>query len=225
MQKNVRYYRRLKPSEQQRFERKVQEFLQDVEITGVETSVDDLDRLLVASSAVIPIFGFPKWSHYPHLREVLLYPNAFNGDTFQTQGKDRRVLGMVGWNYMHGKMILSKAALRQSFIQGGKSNVGIHEFIHLLDKMDGAIDGLPEYFIQEPYIVPWLHLIHVEMKRIHQGKSDLNTYGGTSEVEFLAVAGEYFFQRPERLQKKHPELYRLIEHLFQQDLDGDGIGQ
>ncbi len=184
-----------------------------------------LYRLLIAASAVIPIFGFPDWTHYSNLSEVLLYPNNFNGDTFNTQRGKRQVLGMVGWSYMNGKMILSKTALRQAFLQGGKSNVGIHEFIHLLDKLDGAVDGVPEYLLQDPYLTPWLHLIHVEMQKIRAGKSDIPAYGGTSETEFLAVAGEYFFQRPERLQKRHPEVYRLMEILFLQDPDGDGIGR
>ncbi len=225
LQKSVRYYRRLKEPEKRRFEKLVQRFLQEVTITGVKTTVDDLDRLLIASSAVIPIFGFKNWSHYPNIDEVLLYPNAFNGDNFQTKGKNRRVLGMVGWSYMNGKMILSKQALRKSFLQGGKSNVGIHEFIHLLDKMDGAVDGLPDYLLARPYSVPWLHLLHVEIQKIRTGKSDLNSYGGTSEIEFLAVAGEYFFQRPDRLQKKHSELYKILERIFNQDLDEDGIGE
>ena len=103
--------------------------------------------------------------------------------------------------------------------------MGIHEFIHLLDKMDGAVDGLPEYLLQRPFVVPWLHLLHAEIQKIRAGKSDLDPYGGTSEVEFLAVAGEYFFQRPERLAKKHPDLYHMLEHLFQQDPDRDGIGR
>ena len=63
------------------------------------------------------------------------------------------------------------------------------------------------------------------MQKIRAGKSDIPAYGGTSETEFLAVAGEYFFQRPERLQKRHPEVYRLMEILFLQDPDGDGIGR
>lgn len=225
LQSSVRYYQRLNAPQKQQFEQYVQEFLHDVKITGVETKVEDMDRLLIAASAVIPIFGFEKWTHYPNLDEVLLYPNSFNGDNFQTQGKNRRVLGMVGWSYMNGKMILSKTALRQAFLQGGKSNVGIHEFIHLLDKMDGAVDGLPEYLLQRPFTVPWLHILHTEIQKIRTGKSDLNDYGRTSEIEFLAVAGEYFFQRPKQLEKKHPELYHMLERIFNQDLDKDGIGK
>ena len=45
----------------------------------MRTKVEDLDRLLIASSAVIPLFGFPTWG-YNYLHEVLLYPAAFDRD-------------------------------------------------------------------------------------------------------------------------------------------------
>ncbi|MES2764122.1 MAG: zinc-dependent peptidase, partial [Bacteroidota bacterium] len=39
-----------------------------------------------------------------------------------------------------------------------------------------------------------------------------------SQTEFFAVASEYFFERPELLKSKHPELYALMEQIFKQDL-------
>ena len=50
-----------------------------------------------------------------------------------------------------------------------------------------------------------------------KGKSDINPYGATNEKEFLAVAGEYFFERPTQLQKNHPDLYQLLSVAFHQD--------
>ena len=44
--------------------------------------------------------------------------------------------------------------------------------------------------------------------------------GGTSEVEFLAVASEYFFERPDLFKSKHPQLYEMLEKCFQQDPAG-----
>ena len=47
---------------------------------------------LVAASAVIPIFGFHDWE-YHRLREVLIYPDAFD-DAYQTPWRsDERFLG------------------------------------------------------------------------------------------------------------------------------------
>ncbi|MEL6926117.1 MAG: M90 family metallopeptidase [Bacteroidota bacterium] len=222
LKKKVRFYQQLELPERKRFEKEVQEFLQDCTITGVDLQPTDEDRLLVAASAVIPIFGFADWKRYPNLKEVLLYPSTFSSSNFSTRSGERRTLGMVGRGFMGGKMILSRPALHLGFEQAGKSNVGIHEFVHLIDMMDGATDGIPEYLMQRQYTLPWLDLIHRKIRDIKKRRSDINPYGATSEIEFLAVAAEYFFQRPLSLKKKHPELYEVLEQIFQQDLDDDG---
>ena len=46
---------------------------------------------------------------------------------------------------------------------------------------------------------------------------DINPYGMTSRVEFFAVLGEYFFERPALLKQKHPEIFNLLEEIFDQD--------
>lgn len=213
----VDFYRGLPLEEQQVFEQKVYEFLLNCRITGIQVEIDDTDKLLVASSAIIPIFHFPKW-RYANLFEVLLYPAHFNHD-FETSGKDRNILGMVGTGYMEGKMILSKQALHNGFdIHSDKRNTAIHEFVHLIDKMDGTTDGIPALLLERPYVIPWLNVLQVEMEAIYQKKSDINPYGGTNKAEFFAVASEYFFERPKLLEKKHPELYELMEDIYDHDM-------
>jgi len=148
---HVAYYNRLGKEDKRRFEDKIKEFLGYVRIDGIETTVDDLDKLLVASSAVIPIFGFNKWQ-YNNLRNVLLYPASFNRDEFLAEGFEKHTLGMVGTGPMQRVMILSKPALHYGFSPAPpKQNTGIHEFVHLLDKEDGDVDGLPEALLNRKF--------------------------------------------------------------------------
>ena len=57
-------------------------------------------------------------------------------------------------------MIISKNALRDGFSnETDKKNTAVHEFVHLIDKMDGAIDGVPEVLLQKQYTIPWLELM------------------------------------------------------------------
>ena len=129
---HVAYYNRLGKEGKRRFEDKIKEFLGYVRIDGIDTTVDDLDKLLVASSAVIPIFGFDKWQYY-NLRNVLLYPASFNRDQFLAAGYEKNTLGMIGNGPMQRVMILSKPALHHGFsAERPKQNTGIHEFVHLL---------------------------------------------------------------------------------------------
>lgn len=212
---HVAYYNKLEPDQKTLFETRVAEFLKDIRIEGVGTEVSDLDRVLVASSGVIPIFGFPGWK-YQNLSNVILYPDTFDGE-FQFEGAGRNILGMVGSGYINGQMLLSRAALEKGFsTASGKENTSIHEFVHLLDKSDGATDGVPENLLAHRYVAPWLHLMHVEMHKISAGHSDINPYALTNEAEFFAVASEYFFGKPEQLQKMHPQLYQQLSHIFDQ---------
>jgi Mlc titration factor MtfA (ptsG expression regulator) len=73
---------------------------------------------------------------------------------------------------------------------------------------------VPKIFIKKQYIIPWVDLIKQEIDKIREGDSDINVYGGTNKTEFLAVIGEYFFERPKLLKKKHPELYIMLEKIF-----------
>ncbi len=213
----VSFYNQLSQEEKIRFEFKIHEFLLNCRITGIETTVEETDKILVASSAIIPIFEFPEWK-YLNLSEVLLYPSEFN-ENFETSGSGRSILGMVGTGYMEGKMILSKQALTHGFRnESDKKNTAIHEFVHLVDKADGKIDGIPTLLLEKQYAIPWLDLIHKKIDEIYAGSSDINPYGATNSSEFFAVASEYFFERPKLLKSKHPKLYDLLENIFNQNL-------
>jgi len=217
LEKKVAFYNSLTIEEKKGFEYRVQEFLLNHRITGIDVEIDDIDRLLVASSAIIPIFGFPNW-RYSNLFEVLLYPSNFNFQ-FETAGPGRFIQGMVGTGLMEGKMILSKPALRKGFEnETDKHNVAIHEFVHLIDKLDGNIDGFPKALMEKQYAIPWMSLIVDKMEEVQEGVTKINKYGATSEVEFFAVMSEYFFERPKLLEKNHPELYKIMEEVFNQDM-------
>jgi len=55
------------------------------------------------------------------------------------------------------------------------------------------------------------------MEKIESGRSDLDPYALSGAAEFLAVAGEYFFEHPGMLKKNSPELYDILRRIFKQD--------
>jgi MtfA peptidase len=219
LDQRVLFYHNLNREEKVRFERDVSRFIKKVRITGVNAEIDITDKLLVASSAAIPVFGFPDWD-YTFLDEVLLYPGSFDRN-FNINSREEFITGMVGNGSMEGKMILSKPSLHLGFTnETDKQNVGVHEFIHLLDKEDGEIDGIPATLMNKKFSIPWLQLIREKTEEMQKGDKDINPYGGTHEREFFAVAGEYFFERPHLLRENHPELYLLLSRAFNQDTAG-----
>ena len=214
---HVSYYCRLNEKNKIKFEEKIREFLGQVRLDGIDTNVDDLDKLLVASSAVIPVFGFEKWTYF-NLKNVLLYPASFNKDEFLASGYEKNTLGMIGNGPMQRVMILSKPALHYGFrMEGAKENTGIHEFIHLLDKEDGDVDGLPEALLNRKYSSKWIELVNKNIETIFEGKSDINNYGAYNKAEFFAVASEYFFNQPDLFKENHPELFEFMCMIFNQN--------
>jgi Mlc titration factor MtfA (ptsG expression regulator) len=215
LRERVAFFTALDQAGKVRFRQLVQVFLDEVRITGIRTEVDDTIRMLVAASAVIPIFGFHDWE-YHRLREVLIYPDAFD-DAYRTRGgQDEQILGMVGLHHLSGVMILSKPALLAGFApQPGPHNVGVHEFAHLVEK-EAAEYGLPP---EVPWMAvrQWVRYVARELTHPASHRTGISNYAYTNEHEFFAVLAEYFFTSPERLQRRDPALYGLLRDLFHQD--------
>ncbi len=84
------------------------QFLSEVYIDGVQFELEELDKILISASAVIPVFGFKEW-HYTNLSSILLYPDNFNEDMqFSSKDNSRNIGGIVGNGRFEKQMILSK---------------------------------------------------------------------------------------------------------------------
>ncbi|HEU4903211.1 MAG TPA: zinc-dependent peptidase [Flavisolibacter sp.] len=209
----VPFYARLDAEGKKLFEEKFRKFLSAVKITGAGAEVEDLDRVLIGAAAVIPVFFIKDWE-YINLREVLVYPGRFNMD-YEQHGHDRMISGMVGTGSLENVMILSKWEMRQGFIDSKSNrNTALHEFVHLVDKMDGTLDGTPEILLERKYVAQWQQLLATTMEQIRNGESDIDPYGATSAVECFAVMAEYFFEQPELFAQNHPELADMLRRIF-----------
>ncbi|GJM43998.1 MAG: hypothetical protein DHS20C21_08400 [Gemmatimonadota bacterium] len=214
----VALFSALDEGEKQRFREELQIFIAEKRITGIQTDVDETTRVLAAASAVIPIFGFPEWE-WDQISEILIYPSMFDDSFEMGSGDAQRTLGMVGTGSMNRMMILSKPALHHGFRDTrDRRNVGVHEFAHLIDKSDGVIDGIPGVGLQQQAIGPWVELMRRKMAEIAGGKSDIDAYALTNDAEFFAVVTEYFFEKPGRMKRQHPQLYAMLAGVFRQDM-------
>jgi len=212
---HVAFFAALSDQEKARFRQLIHIFLDEVQITGIRTEIDDTIRVLVAASAVIPIFGFHDWE-YHRLSEVLIYPDAFD-DAYQSRGTtDANILRMVGLHHLSGVMILSKPALLAGFDNASsKQHVGVHEFAHLVESEERE-HGLPP---EVPWtaVRQWIRYVGRELARPSKNQAHVNTYAYTNEHEFFAVLAEYFFKSPEVLKRRDPTLYAMLRDMFHQD--------
>ena len=184
-----------------------------MQITGVNAIAEDIDRLLIAAGAIIPVYAIQDWQ-YVNLHEVLLYPGTFNAD-FDQGGSDRPITGMVGTGAMQHVMIITKWELRQGFINNHDAhNTAIHEFVHLIDKMDGTMDGVPEIILERKYVQQWKNMMDSTIRQMKNHGSDIDMYGATNPAEFFAVISEYFFEQSDLLKANHPDLYEMLERIY-----------
>ena len=214
LRKHVAYYRRLTDAEKSRFERDIVIFLRENRITGVETEVDDVIRLLVAASAIMLIFGRPDWE-YRALPEILIYPRSFDSEYKTVSHPRKRTL--AGILVPQNAIVLASDQLFSAFAEPAEAHhVGLHEFAHALDMADNRAEGIPRDL--DPAVIrEWVDLMKTEFRKVREDRSVLDPYAGKNLAELFAVAVEHFFQRPRELKAQHSQLYNALSKFFHQD--------
>jgi hypothetical protein len=215
LEEYVPFYSLLNKKDKYVFQKKIQLFLGGVLITGVDMEIDDITRVLVAAGAVIPVFKVFDWE-YTLITDVFVCPDNFN-EHFPITYKEQNIVGLV----VHNKsaVYLTKESLFRGFSKTDGNNTGIHEFMHKIDEGSGDIDGiLPPPFLSKKERSKWLQIVDHEMDRIKKSDSLLHPYALTNRAEFIAVAAEFFFERPLEMKEHHPGLFRVMEKVFRQDL-------
>jgi Mlc titration factor MtfA (ptsG expression regulator) len=214
LMEKVAFFRQLSSENKELFRKRIKVFVSETPISGVETEIDDEVKVLVACSAVIPVFYFKDWE-YANLSEVIVYGKVIDSYQLENSAQTNSIVGQVRPFQNHHVMLLSKPLLLQGFLaMNHKHNVGFHEFAHLIDEADGDIDGIPKALLPANLIKPWTELMYKEIEKIKSGKSDIDAYGITNHAEFFAVVCEYFFEDTDRFHNKHPELYQLLSSAF-----------
>jgi MtfA peptidase len=100
-------------------------------------------------------------------------------------------------------------------------NVVIHEFVHVIDALDGQADGVPP-LPDRAARHHWRDTLEPAYERlcaeVDAGTDTaLDPYGASGLEEFFAVAAEAFFVAPDLLTEHEPALYALLAGFFGQD--------
>ena len=216
-----RHYRRLPATVRAEFDRQVQTFLAEKQVTPVKTRVTEEIRVLTAASAATLTCGWPGFT-WDALREVLIYPKVFDEDYRFVEagggapGHRPHTWQAAGLAHGMGVVILVEPMLQRSFeVDDASYHVGFHEFAHLLDLALTRFDGIPSYLTDER-ADEWATLLQVEEERLRSGDSVLDPYGLSHPTELFAVAVEAFFQSPEAMADRHAELYAFLVSYFNQ---------
>lgn len=178
---------------------------------GLEEITPHMQRVIAAQACLL-IVRRPH-DMYRNLRSILVYPDAF--------GFDERGV-RLGESWSSGTVILSWSAV----VAGGRNDkdgndVSIHEFAHQLDQANEASEGAPLLENRSAYR-EWSSVFAQTFARFTQRaekgkKTVFDTYGATNPAEFFAVATETFFEKPQQLYKKYPDLYEVLKNYYNLD--------
>jgi Mlc titration factor MtfA (ptsG expression regulator) len=173
--------------------------------------VTEEHRVTIAAAAARLVIHLDV-DRYDNLTEIVVYPGAY-----QHAGSDGET-AVLGEAHSWGVVVLAWDA-----VVGGMRDLkdghdtAVHEFAHVLDRVDGAFDGAPELHAHDHYR-PWATAMQRNFDRL-RGKDKglrkvMRDYGATNEAEFFAVATESFFEKPDGLKARAPDLYEALVRFY-----------
>ena len=226
--RNVHSWSRLDEEERKRLRGMIQVFVAEKNWEGAGgLEITDEIRVTIAAHACLLLLGFPH-DYYPNVQSIIVYPTAVVPPP-RTPGFFETVLEPVepeepldGEAFDQGPVIIAWDAVSRSVRgPGSGENVIYHEFAHKLDALDGDADGTPPLRDRGAYR-DWANIFSREYLRLKKDvergrRSFLDDYAAADEGEFFAVATERFFDSPESLLKRAPELYRVLRQYYGRD--------
>ncbi len=198
-------------------------FLHDKAIHGAGgmTMRDDV-RIAIAAQACVPILNLGL-DYYRGWVEIIVYPDEFVAeyDYLDEAGVMHRIAEpMSGESWERGPVILSWTDAQEGG-QGHNYNVVIHEFAHKLDMLNGAANGFPPLHADMAR-ARWASVFTAAFedfcRDVDSGHDlSIDDYAAENPAEFFAVMSEAFFESPQELRKRYPDVYEQLALFYRQD--------
>jgi len=222
---NVPYCAGLNEKDRQELQGHVQVLLAEKHFEGCAGFVitDEVKVTIAAHASFLLLHR--DTGYFPRLRTILVYPTAFIVKNLE-QGPGGTVSESdgvhLGESWGQGTVVLAWDEVEKSARHSADGyNVVLHEFAHQLDQEDGVADGAP-ILSQRDLYERWAEVLSAEYDQLKRDlKRRRNTlidpYGATDAAEFFAVATETFFETPDKMHRRHPDLYQALRDYYQQD--------
>jgi Mlc titration factor MtfA (ptsG expression regulator) len=185
----------------------------------------DRMRVVIAIQASRLLLGLdPDVDWYGGITSIVVHRSALRFDRVEpgpvAGTEECGVVHLDGQTSYSGPVVISwDAASRNARHPHRGRDVVMHEFAHVLDMVDGVVDGTPP--IPRSLLDRWVEVCTATYDRlVDEGSEVLDDYAATDAGEFFAVATETFFTRPVDLRAAEPDLYDLLLTFYGQDPAG-----
>lgn len=228
LDRNVTHYAELDDEDRRAIRDFVQIFVAEKTWEGCGgLEITDEMRVTIAAQAGLLVLG-RSHGYYRNVQSILVYPSTVVTPDRATSVFERPEvrsssgIPILGEAQLRGPVLLVWDAVEQNARHPEQGHdVVYHEFAHKLDMLDGAADGTPPLGSREQ-TERWARVCAAAFEglraRLAKGqKTFLDAYGATNEAEFFAVATEFFFDRPEQMSEREPDLYDVMRDFYRQD--------
>lgn len=203
------YYQKLSPRKKTKFLRRLLNFIDNKEFRGCgNLELTDEMVILISASAIRLTFGLNEYG-LDHFSRIFVYPKAFYSKISKQYHKgETNLAGAIALSWSHFTEGYNKP--------NDKVNLGLHEMAHALRFDKFKNEGYDQFF--NTYYDKWQIVAKEEFQKTRdQSSSFFREYGGANFNEFFAVCVETFFESPAEFKKLHPEIYRHMSILLNQD--------
>ncbi len=205
------YYAHLNEANQEKFLKRIAEFIDDVSFNAERGFDIELKMKVIIASAFTQItFGLKNYTLNTYTK-IFIAPQSYT-----YKGMNKLLAGDV--NTVNKKISLSWPAVIKGFkIEDDALNIAIHEFGHCLTIENFSLPYLGEFFNSRDW-KQWSILAIEKLRTIRAGENEvIRSYGGTDIMELFAVSLENFFERPQHFKDRVPHLYEGLKVLLKQD--------
>ena len=226
IKRNVGFFTRLAPADQNELLGHIQVFLAEKRFEGcADLKLTDEIVVTIAAQACLLLLH-RKTDYFPRLITVLIYPSQYeveeNRPIHEHVWEEGKKLRLGETSRQLGSMVLAWDAVKFGAADpsDGK-NLVLHEFAHQLDYENHLADGVPALPTRTEQLA-WRAVMRTEFASLRAAEQTgiptlLDTYGAINPTEFFAIATEAFFEQPYALRTHHPKLYSEFQQYFRQD--------
>jgi len=225
IEEHVPYYALLDDPERAELRGHIAILLDEKEFVGAGgLEMTDSIRVVIAAQAAVLLLNRDH-DYFPRLRSIVVYPHTYQAPMEQIGESgilETSTSHRLGESWAHGTVVLSwNGVLGGATNPVDARNVVFHEFAHQLDSEQPNSAGSPRLPERRLYAA-WARHMGEAFGELRDDleehrKTLLNDYAATNAAEFFAVVTEYFFERPNALRKRYPELYALFARYYAQD--------
>ena len=215
LEENVPLYRRLPVDLRTRLQDRITPFVDGKrwKHCGGLAAVTDEMKVTIAGPACFLLLNRDYGQNFSKVLTVMIYPRA----SIDGEEGENALPPVDSWPA--ASVLLAWDSVRKSArdLRDERNDV-LYEFARQLDLEDGERDGQP-LLPDRTQHTAWARVMSREFFRLQsQGDGALaKIFAGGDRGEVFAAATELFFEWPEQLLQRHPELYELLRSFFNLD--------